>query len=335
LQNLSHARASLRLNVLLTSVAFIIVSAAALVLIDSGFLLLAVIANGFAVFSETISDSRLGISYAVGDVRTPISVISSRSVLSLFVYLLLVYMEINVLVAFAVARMIAGVVGYALSRVMARIERGGFSSMRVIFRMQMPLAISLAMGNLRSLDNLIVTLAVGATSSGLYAAVSKVIQPFAIAPMALAPVVIPWASRSAALAVRRVLDQLFYCAIILSAITLLALPFSGRIVTLIFGAGFSGGGLVLTAVLLRLGSTCFSPLMSAILQACRLDRLVATNAIFVTVVTLLGVFAGAAIWGAVGAAVGYTVASVLGMTVLWMRGRRELNEPKAIRKTHE
>lgn len=315
------ARASLRLNRYLTAGTVVALGILSAIVIRDPWLLVAVIGNSLAVSSEATADARLALSYAQGRMSAPIVSITSRASTSLLLYILLTFSGVNILLSFGIARIASAIVGNVIAVSMTSLPNGEIASLGKVFRVQLPLAAALAMGSLRSLDNILVTLAVGPTASGTYAAVSKVLQPFTIAPMALAPVLIPKAAIAEVRDVRRWLDLMYIIALSLSLGSLISLPISEWLVVAIFGEGFSGGGIVMSAVLLRVGVMCVSPVMGAVLQARRLDADVAKNSTMVAILTLLFVFCGALVDGALGAAIGYSISALVGLTRLWLVGR--------------
>lgn len=321
----ARAFASIRINtmVMAASVALALLSTA--LLAGQPLLLVAVAGNAVAIWSERVTENRLAISYGAKRIRTPAVTLVIRALLPLCIYLGLTSLGVDVLLAFAIARVCAGLASQLLALLLIRIPRlPELPSVREILHAQAPLATSQSMGAIRMLDSVIVIGIAGAAVSGIYSAVSRVVAPFNTFAISAAPVLVPRAAVANFAQVRRILDGLFLAGLAVSAMTLLLTPFSEPLVVFVFGPQFASGGTVLLWVLLRVGPVAAAPLMSNALQAKGFDRLAAINSAATSVLTIAAVALGTIAGGASGAAAGFAVMSLLGMAALWLSGRRSL-----------
>ncbi len=326
LGEVGQAHMALRINAIVMAIALCAAVASCLLLAGHTLLLVAVAGNAVAIWSDRVSENRLAVSYGEKRIRTPVSTLVVRASVPVGLYLALVAIDMNALLAFAIARVAAGLASQALAFLMIRYtpQRSPVPA-RTLLRLQAPLAASQAAGAIRMLDSVIVIGIAGAAAAGIYAAVSRVVSPFTTLAVSAAPVLVPRAAHAPPDRVRRMLDVLLAAGIVLSAATLAFIPFVEPLVVLIFGAEFAGGGVVLFWVLLRVGPTVSAPLIANALQAKGHDSLVALNSAATSALTLAAVAIGAANNGVVGAAGGFAAVSLLGMIVLWLSGRRALS----------
>ncbi|MGV0853237.1 oligosaccharide flippase family protein [Mycolicibacterium phlei] len=327
-----RAFASIRLNAWLLNGSIVLALLSSMLLLDQPLLLLAVAANAFAIGSERMTENRLAIAYGQRRVGPPVMTLAVRSAIPLVLYLGMLAFGINPLVAFSCARVVAGVVSQIISIVLIRIPRSRAASQaREIIRAQLPLAMSQSMSAIRMLDSVVVIALAGATVSGIYSAVSRVVSPFNTIAISAAPVLVPRAVEATPARLRKWVDGLMLMGLGGSIATLAIYPFRENIVVLVFGSEFVGGGAVLVWVLLRVGAAVASPLMSNVLQARGFDRLAAINSTVTSILTLASVAVGSVVWGAPGAAAGFALVSLLGMLLLWGIGRMALRDKTEVR----
>lgn len=323
--NLSFVATALRVNTVALSAVFVVVSVLSLFIIDDPRIIIAVSGNAIAVLFENIADARLAIAFARKTVVAPTLSVSVRAALTISIYLLLILNSIDLLVAYGIARLGGAIVGNLIAVLSVRVHADPtpapvFTTLKLL----VPLATAKAMGSLRNLDNVIVVAVSGAAAAGLYSAVSKVLAPFNIVPNALNSIVIPRVAGADIHRVRRYCDIAFLSGVVISLATLCLIPINEWLVLTIFGKAYSGGGIVLSLVLLRLGIVSVSPVLAGMLQAKRLDRYVAINSTIVAVATLVAVAVGSFFWGPAGAAGGFAGVSLLGFVRIWLEGRRRL-----------
>lgn len=319
------ARAALSLNAITLSGALAAAALGALLLWSEPALMLATWANAVALFFEGRTETRLAISFARREIVPAASAIGGRAALSIALYLGLAAVGVDLLLAYTVARFAAASAGWLVARLAVRSSWTQPAARRSrTFAEQLPLAVSIATGSVRNLDNLVVTAVANAATAGVYAAATRLLSPFAIVPSAMTSLVVPRAAQASTSAVRRYADLVFAVGIALSLLTLVTIPFTEWIVTAVFGESFAGGGPVLTWVLLRLGTTCCLPVLVTMLQAKKLDREVAINSTLVAITILPAVAVGAVLAGAAGAAAAFAAISILSFVRMWFVGRRRL-----------
>ena len=318
--------AAMRLNAFIMAVAVVLALASCLLIVGQPLLLLAVAGNAIAVWSERVTENRLAVAYGQKRVRVPAATLTVRAMVPLALYLGLVVVGTNALIAFATARIAAGLASQLLGILLIRLPRPPAQTpIRTLLRLQAPLATSQSAGALRMLDSVIVISIAGPAASGVYSAVSRVIAPFTTLAASAAPILVPRAAHATSVRMIRMLDGLLIGGLALSSITLALIPFAESLIIFVFGSKFAGGGSVLIWVLLRIGPTTAAPLISNALQAKGHDRLVAINSVVTSILTLTAVAIGALLGGATGAAAGFAGVSLVGMIALWSTGRRSFS----------
>jgi O-antigen/teichoic acid export membrane protein len=333
LRNTPNAVASIRLNAIVMGLAITIALVSTSLLLGQPLLMLAVAGNAIAVWSERLTENRLAVSYAEKRMRPAVITLVVRSLAPLALYLGLAEAGLDALLAFALARVVAGIASQALGLLLIRLPHvadDDLTPVKRLVRVQAPLATSTSMGALRTLDSVLVVAVAGASASGVYSAVSRVVSPFNTLAASVTPVLVPRAAVATAAKVRRMLDVFVIAGLGLSAITLALLPYRESLVTFVFGPQFAGGGVVLVWVLLRVGPVAVTPLISTALQSQGSDRLAALNSVGTSLCALAGVAGGALVGGAAGAAAGFAAVSLIGMVALWLTGRQSLANKLAL-----
>jgi len=326
LGNVATALAGIRANAIVMAIAMLCAAGSSLLAVSQPLMALAVAGNATAVWSERVTENRLAIAYGERRIGAPVATLMIRSLAPLGLYLGLGVAGVDQLLAFAIARVAAGIVCQLLGALLVRLP--GCSCERVpltgVLRQQASLAVSVGMVSLRTLDSVLVIAIAGASNSGVYSAVSRVVSPFGILAMATVPVLVPRAAVASPDKVRRILDALLIGGLLLSSVTLLAFPYREILVVSVLGPEFAGGGAVLAFALLRIGPYAVAPLIGSALQAKGIGRAVAINDAATSVMALIALAVGAIVAGATGAAAGFALVSLIGVAALWALGRRAL-----------
>src|SRR5690606_4010254 len=138
----------------------------------------------------------------------------------------------------------------AVRGAVARPSRG---RARAVLRRSMPFLVSNATGQARTLDVTLVGALAGPLAVGVYAAVTKIVQPVLLVPQALASVLVPPAPRLDAAAARRLGSRLF---LVLAGCAVLATPlvvWREELVVVVLGAQYEGAGLTFVVALSAVG----------------------------------------------------------------------------------
>ncbi|MGP4058270.1 oligosaccharide flippase family protein [Mycobacterium sp. 4D054] len=332
LGEIGNAVVSVRVNAALMALAMVPVMASCALLASQTLLMFAVIGNAVAVWNERVTENRLALAYGEKRIKPAVITLVVRSMVPLALYLGLTATAIGVeaLIAFAIARVLAGVASQSLGVLLIRLPAASeLPRATTVLREQAPLAANSAMSGIRTLDSVIVIAISGSVAAGVYSAVSRVVSPFNTLVLSIAPVLVPRAAVASSARVRRAMDGLLGVGLVLSAATLLLIPFTEFVVVFVFGPKFAGGGAVLFWMLLRAGPMLATPLMGATLLAKGRDKLVAINSFATTLLLLAAVAAGALADGATGAAAGFALVSLVRMVVLWTIGRRALADMRS------
>lgn len=328
LKNYANARGSLRMNRYLLGGGLVAALGPVYWLTEGTAMALAVGTAAFAAFMDQLSAARLSVAYARHTVYGPLLSTWVRACSNAALFSVLLFgAGVDPLLCYAVSRSVSEGLGYAITVVSVRLS---FSEDPVgvpeVFRRQIPMALTSATAALRTADPLVLTAVAGPAATGVYAAAARLLAPFSLLAAAISPILIPQAARADSARIRKSVDITYGATLGLTGLTLLLLPFNEEIVVLIFGAEYAGGGIVLSWVLLRVGTSTVWPVLAGIFQSRNMDRFVALNSVAMSFLVLCGVGVGAWVGGAAGAAAGYSLVALVGYSALWAGGRRRLNE---------
>lgn len=322
----TRVRSALKVNALSLSAG--VALAAASVALDTTHLVtglvVALLSNAVAGGLDLLGDARLAVAISRQERKRPASAIAIRALLLSGVFVSLVSIGQDGLIAFAVARFLASLVGYTAARLLVHPDRASPHAMRSTLMEMMPLSITSSLAALRGLDTTLISVFAGAAAGGIYAAAARLLAPAGLLSSAMSSVVMGRAAQASATSVRKRFDQLFVFMCALTVAPLAILPFASELMVFIFGASYGGGGLVLVLVLMRCGWLLAGSVQVTLLQAVRLDRIVMTNSILVTGLSIAAFVVGSLVASAAGAALGYLVVTVLGFTRLWVVGRSRI-----------
>src|SRR5690606_24121765 len=139
---------------------------------------------------------------------------------------------------------------------------------------------------------------------GVYAAVTKIVQPVLLVPQALASVLVPHATRVDAAAARRLGARLVVVLVGCAGLATPLVVWREEFVVLVLGAQYEGAGLTFVVALSAVGFIAWAATVGAVLQGQGRQRLVAWLGAVFAVVVLVGVALGAHLGGPTGAAAG-------------------------------
>ena len=174
--------------------------------------------------------------------------------------------------------------------------------MRELARRTWPFFIGNLTMQLKSLDTTIVAVAASSYGAGLYAAASKLTTPFLFVPTALTQVVLPRATQMNSHRARSVGRKLYAVCVGLLIAALPLMLLGDEVMVILFGPQYAGAGPILALTLAGMPFFALASALGALLQGRNDEKYVATNGALTSVLLLAGAAAGAAVFGALGAA---------------------------------
>lgn len=297
-----------RTSLLLAVVAAGIVAGSAW-LIDPAFWLMLPLAVW--VSAERTADVRLTISFADGDVRGNAINLLSRRALAIISFVTMGALGVEPLLAYSIAVAVAGLASsvFANLYIRGRVTAPPSLSYRELLDASWPYWLNSVATQARNLDSTITAAFAGAVEAGFFSVASRLTSPLRILPTTLASVLLPNAAKSDGS--RRqtwMLLRLAGAALALTTTLYIALIVSAPLfVPLMMGEDYVGSVLAVQIVVAGLPFAALVSLLSSILQGRGRKHYVATVSTITVLACLAMVAAGAALWGAEGAALALTI----------------------------
>lgn len=180
-----------------------------------------------------------------------------------------------------------------------------------VLRAAVPFAMTSIPPQVKLLDTMIISWFASATAAGVYAAASKVGQPFFLFSSSLANVLYPYLSERTASRARRIAALAFVAVVVGMAVVFGCLPIADDVMVIVFGASYASGGTVLVLVLAGTVATMSLSPLSVCLQCLDRSRLTGVVSSGYAGCLVLALAGGAAVGGGEGAALGALVAAAL------------------------
>lgn len=284
--------------------------------------------------AERNADVWLSVAFADGDAHLNVLNILGRRAATIVGFLGLAVLDVEPVLAFALASAVAAVVaaGSARLAIRGRVPRDVEPvSIGRVLSLARPYWANSVATQARNVDAALVGAIAGATQSGLYASGSRLTTPLRIIPTSLASILIPHSARAGAsrVALRKTLKiaaitsggmAVFYAA--LAAVV----PFA---VTPVLGDAYEDAEVVIIVVVLGLPFAAAASLFGGVLQGRGMARSVALGSTTCTVACIVGVLALTPAFGAVGAAAALSTSYLLQVGTLAFAVRRLQRETPA------
>lgn len=323
--------AGLRVNVLTTIGGMVIASAIGLALTAGSIapwicVLLAVgwmvDKNVETVLSVLIADGRLGHAVA--------SIVGRRFV-QVAIFVIAVALGGGAFASLACGLAVASVLGQIHVRSVVKIsDRASTAEVWRALRESRAYLVSNVSAQARVLDATVVALVVSGAGAGLYAAASRIFSPFVSIPSALSAVLVPRSATARAGEARRLFWRMNAAVVLaVGAVCVAGIVVAPWLAGALFGEVYSGAGAVIAVMLAGVPSFCASSPCGAVLQGVGRGALVAKIGVVSAVGLLAAVAAGAALFGAVGAAAAVSLTYVLKHVSLLAVGDAALREDRA------
>jgi O-antigen/teichoic acid export membrane protein len=286
----------------------------------------------FWVSGERNADARLAVVFADGDAKINVFNLVSRRCATILVFLGLAGLQVEPLLAFAVASAVAALASslFANIYVKGRVRTPSSISYRELLRESRPYWVNSVATQARNLDVTIAGIVAGATQAGYYSTAARLTSPLRILPTSLASVLLPAATRASAKS-QSLRPLLKIVGIVLLVMTVVyagiwvLIPWG---VPTFLGTAYSPAIPSVQLVVAGLPFAAAASLFSSLLQGRGHKRFVALVATVSTGVCLVCVAVAAPIWGAQGAALALSVSFMVQAGVLALKFARSAGDSK-------
>lgn len=322
--NHSALVAALRLNLISSSLSGAIFLVALIAI--SFFLpvipwILALLAPALALEKNT--DTALGVAIADGSMRVVVLVNLARRITHLALVIAMLACHVEALAAYSIAAVISAIVGQLIVRVWLNRRDAKVStttqSLRKTLRDSSSFLISNVTANARQLDIFLVSTFAGAGASGLYAAASRIVQPFYMIPSSLASLIVPHSARLDGAGAKRVAWMVTAAFAGVSILLSPLLFFSADVAVLLLGEAFRDAGITLSVLIVTMPVVALGSPLGSVLQSQGHQRYVAINGALFAILTILSISLAAFYYDAVGAAVALVCSYFLKSLMLLLR----------------
>ncbi|MDG4808163.1 O-antigen ligase family protein [Micromonospora sp. WMMD1120] len=325
-------RAGLRLNVL-TTIGGLVVAAALGFGLTAGTMapwVAVLLAAGWMLDKNV--ETMLSLAIADGRMGQAVASILGRKVMQVAIFVVAVEMGGEPFAALAYGLVVASVLALVHVRLVVRVSGAAASGdvWRALVDARAYL-VSNVSAQARVLDATVVSLVVPGLGAGLYAAASRIFSPFVSIPSALSAVLVPHAATARGGEARRLFWRTnLVVVLVVGAISAVGMAASPWLAELLFGETYAKAGVVIAVLLAGVPSFCASSPCGAVLQGVGRGALVAKIGV-VSAVALLGtVAAGAALFGAVGAAAAVSLSYLFKHAALLVVGDAVLRSDRAV-----
>jgi O-antigen/teichoic acid export membrane protein len=303
---------ALRLNVLSTIVFGTLAAAAVLWTTATAGWPLVLALLGVSLALEKNSDTALSVVIADGAVHLSAASVLMRRFTLLGVLVIFLALRWDVITGYAVGSLVSAALGQLVLRQWLRSRVSpmaiGIADLKRVLGQTWPYLLSNVTASVRQLDNAIVAWATSTATTGIYAAASRILQPFYLIPAALASLLVPHSARLTKQQARLTMMKLVGLFTVASVCALCISPFVKPLTRLVMGAQFTDSGPVFAVLLVSLPFVALSSPLGSILQSQGFERYVGYNGTIFAVLTVAMIGAGAFFEGAIGAALGLGLA---------------------------
>ena len=265
-----------------------------------------------AVAIDRCVEYRLGVPIAANSKVIPSTSILIRRGTQIVVFLAFMGVGLPALWAYSLAQLLGALVGYLqstffLSRMVVRVS--SHRPVKEVLGKALAYYVNGVTGVIQTLDSFLVSVFSGAHSAGLYAAASRATSPLILIPGTLAESMLPHATRATPQQARKFGVRL---VLMLLVVLVLGAPIGFIIAeplcTLLYGEAYRGAGLPLAVLFLGIPFAILAAAVSAILQAQGDAKFVAKVGMARALSFVAAVAIGSIMYGAIGAAIGSSIA---------------------------
>lgn len=268
---------------------------------------------GLSLALERNVDTWLGVPIADGESRVAVVSILLRRTLTLAVLVPTLLLGGDPVLGLTAGLTLGAVAGQVHVRVQVGRPAGEARPRRVgsVVARAVPFLVSNATGQARSLDVSVVAAVAGPAAAGVYAAVTKLVQPILLVPQALGTVLVPHATRLDAAGARRLGGRAALACLAALVVASPLVVWREEVVVLVLGPQYRGAGTTFAVALGAVVLIAWAMTIGAVLQGRGRQRLVAWFGTGAALLTLLGVALGARWGGPTGAAAGLALSWLL------------------------
>lgn len=286
-------------------------------LIDRQFFLLIPLAVSSA--AEKISDTRLGVPIADGNVRPSSTNLVVRRLISLSLFLIFTIAGVTAMLSYTAALAIAALASVIYARfAISNLVHNTRSSndLGKTLRAGRSYWINTLFSQLRTVDVPIVSMLSGPTQAGLYASSARLTSPITMLTNSAAIIILPHSFGLANHNRRVFVNRLLTAALILAVLHLLFISLVPFAIPIVLGESYGGAIIPLQIAIAGLVFFNLSTLLVPYLQGSGFEREVAFCTVSATSLAVVLVAGLAYLAGAMGASIGMAVAQVVEAAVL-------------------
>lgn len=276
-----------------------------------------------AVWVAAEKNSTFWLHLAVADGKTYVNVLTLtvRRALGLTAFLFLLVWTPPVL-SYAVGLALGSLMGNVVTRRLLgnSVEHQGADPLSPrILKASFPFFLNTASTQLRNLDVSLVSMVAGTAVAGVYAVPSRLTSPLQLVPTSLGSLILKASVREERALTRRAAQLAVAVIALMGALLSLFAIYAEEVVTVLVGPQYAAAADPLRVVCVSLVFATAASFAASHLQGAGLERYVGHVAVAITFVTLGFVSAGAAAFGAYGAAWGLGVSHVLNLFLLLIK----------------
>lgn len=275
-----------------------------------------------ALAAEQCTEAGLTVSVADRVKRVVFISLLTRRLVMLVLFVGLYWLTGDPLMAYGIASLASAVSGTVHAALDLRRRLHGIE--RVQVRLQLwkefsPFVLENVSSATRNLDTTIVAALTSVQATGFYSAAFRLTKPLNQIGGAATAVLVPHASRSTLVDVKRAAKKLSAAGGAGIVLALIGGLFAEPILVLLLGAEFAVAAPVFAWALISIVPVCLAPSLGGLLQGQGYQKFVATNGVLFAFITLAGIFWATMVFGIAGAAAAMAVSYFLKSLVLALR----------------
>lgn len=274
------------------------------------------------------SSARLGIALADGNVRVNTSASVANRAMSLSIYVLAVALGVEPLLSFALSSAAAAIIASVfMRRYTAHLMKAPTTDRRYrdVLKSSWPYWLNSLGTQAKNFDVAIVSMVAGPLQAGYYGTAVRVTGPLRILPSSLASIFLPAASSRSAGEVRKLVKPMMLFMLSLALLFGVLTALMPLLIDIFLGSEYSGATPSLQVIVGGLLFSSIGSVLSTLLQGRGAQIFVGKLAVWMTVLSLVLATLGAVQHGALGAAVGSSLAVTIQACLLALKAKSWLS----------
>lgn len=252
---------------------------------------------------ERSGETWSGIALADGRVMVTFALVVTRRVVPLGLMLAMLAVDVDGVLAFAIAQTAGGVVGVVLIRALVAptIRRRPSAPAHLVLRAAAPYWLTVAAAQAREAESFVVSAVAGPVVAATYGLAQRLTKPLQLFALSMAQVVLPTSARAEVAERQVMLRQNVIATSVLTLACLALAPTLQLLVPLAFGARYAHAVPEAQIALMGAAVAAMSSPMASLLQGMGLQKATMRISVVSAVCTLTGVAVATPLGGAFGA----------------------------------